>query len=124
MQKLSNFGLDGVFLKLFFSYLQNRVHRARVRNSVSSAKTVAVVFTQGSILIPRQFLVYFTGSPEHIKSSVNLSADDSRILSTVPNEFIADIGYFTDWSNSNKLNINLQKCQYYVDLKSDAVIIN
>ena len=33
LQKFSNFGLDNGFLKLFSSYLQNRVQRVKVRNS-------------------------------------------------------------------------------------------
>ena len=114
LQKLSKFGLDDGFLKLFSSCSQNRVQRVKVRNSVSSAKHISSGISQGSILGPLLFLIYINDLPEHIRSQVCLFADDSKILCTGPNIFNADIGHFTYWSDTNRLSINLPKCQYFV----------
>ena len=58
LQKFSNFGLDDGFLKLFSSYLQNRVQRVKVRNSVSSAKHISSGVLKGSTLGPLLFLIH------------------------------------------------------------------
>ena len=63
---------------------------------------------------PLLFPTHINDLPEHITSQVYLFADDSKLLGTVPNIFNADIGHFTDWSYTNKLSINLPKCQYFV----------
>ena len=40
--------------------------------------------------------------------------DDSEILGNVPNLLNADIGHFFDLGDTNKLSVNLWKCQYFV----------
>ena len=86
----------------------------KVRNIVSSANHNSSGVPQGSILGPLLFLIYNNDLPEYINSQVYLFVDDSKILGTVPNLFIAGIGQFTNWSDTNKLSINLPKCQYFV----------
>ena len=113
MHKFSNFGLNDGFLKLVSSYLQNRVSTVKVRSCYLSAKVISSGIPEGGILRHQVFLIYFNNLTNmfSLKSTSLLMTPNE--LGTVPKLFNANNGQFTDWSDTNKLSINLPMCQYF-----------
>ena len=87
-----------------------------------SGGTINYGIPQGSVLGPLIYLLYvndITGCD--IKSDLNMFADDTpivahgKVLADVISQINNDVAKLTDWFNSNKLTVNLDKtrCMYY-----------
>ena len=96
-----------------------------------SGGTINYGIPQGSVLGPLIYLLYvndITGCD--IKSDLNMFADDTpivahgKVLADVISQINNDVAKLTDWFNSNKLTVNLDKtrCMYY--RKMHMMIVN
>ena len=116
LNKSNKYGVRGVVLGWFKSYLQNRVQYVKIGNIESEPLNVVCGIPQGSTLGPLLFLLYINDLPN---SSTNLSfrlfADDANIfcasknckeIEKVMNEEFQNI---LKYCNANKLSINMQK---------------
>lgn len=114
LDKLEHYGMRGVTLDWFRSYITNRKQLVQYQNCKSSSTSVQCRVPQGSILGPLLFLLYIN---DIIRSSNILNyilfADDSNLyvydLSIGNRELIK----VSDWM-SNKLTLNLEKTHYVV----------
>ncbi len=81
IDKMRNlFGIIGIQLKWFESYLNNRVQQCMINGKLSSQKTITCGVPQGSILGPLLFLLYINDMPESLNySTPSLYADDTEI---------------------------------------------
>lgn len=123
LKKLFDYGIRGVALDWFESYLCNRqqcTEITRIENNVkvtsrSNYKTVEAGVPQGSILGPLLFIIYINDLPDTVKRECILFADDCTLVFQNKNSenLQADVHstlYNTiDWLNKNNLKININK---------------
>ena len=77
-----HFGLRGVILQWFSSYLSDRTFQVVFRSGTSSVVIINCSVPQGSVLGPRLFILYTADLADVVKAhNVNLQsyADDSQL---------------------------------------------
>ena len=122
LQKLELFGVRGVCLKWFNSYLENR--RMRVKCDVTSSHnkvtsdyhTVNYGTLQGSCLGRLIFLIFVNDMQLHLTEVDCVQfADDTTILFSHRNEIYLqycierELNVLSDWFKANKLTLNVDK---------------
>ena len=81
LAKLETYGIRGMPLKWFTSYLTNRQQYVSLGDSQSSIQTVRCEIPQGNSLGPLLFLLYINDIPNSSnKLSFRIFADDTNIL--------------------------------------------
>ena len=127
-QKLAFYGVRGVCLEWFSSYLDGRQQRVKLNNNFSSFQTITHGVPQGSILGPLLFLLYvndltITGDD----SRLLLFADDTTLLirsrdSLSLQQSAQDIlNRICTWLNANRLACNISKTHYMLFSLNPAV---
>ena len=122
LQKLELFGVRGVCLNWFKSYLENRrmTVKCRVTNSqnemLSEYHTVNFGTLQGSCLGPLIFLIFVNDMQMHLTEVESVQfADDTTILFGHRNEIYLqycierELNTLSDWFKANKLTLNVDK---------------
>ena len=119
LYKLSHYGIRGISLSLFASYLQHREQFVCLNSVVSDYKTVSCGVPQGSILGPLLFIIF-------INDIINCSnilhfilfADDTNLLyscnniDTLVSTINSELSKLASWFRSNKLSLNVKKTNY------------
>ncbi|CAB3986869.1 Hypothetical predicted protein [Paramuricea clavata] len=112
------FGIFGVELKWFESYLTNREQQCNVNGELSSNKIITCGVPQGSILGPLLFLLYINDLPDCLKSTNPcMYADDTQIFSSSydANELVvnlnSDLAHVCNWLKENRLQMHPSKCK-------------
>ena len=121
ISKLESYGIRGMPLRWFTSYLSNRVCYTEIEQITSNHRIFNTGVPQGSILGPLLFLLYINDLP---KISDNLQtilfADDTtvsssdvdlRFLTQTTNEELFKI---EQWTILNKLTLNADKTEFLV----------
>ena len=118
IRKMERYGIRGIALSLFKSYLCNRKHFVKLGNFVSDSKLLNIGVPQGSVLGPLLFLIYINDMPNATRLFVRLFADDTflafqhknvRKLQKVVNQ---ELDKVADWLLANQLSLNLLKSKY------------
>ena len=123
----SYFGITGVVLKWFRSYLTNRKQAVYIGNNTSKFHTLQYGVPQGSVLGPILYTMYVMPLGNVIKSnstSINyhMYADDTQLYDSCP---LSDISNITNsiesccqsvgnWMLNNKLKLNDDKTEVLV----------
>ena len=109
LQKLEQYGIRGLPLKWFDSYLSNRKQYVSIQNSKSSEQTIICGVPQGSLFGPLLFLIYINDiSNSSEKLSFRLFADDTNIfassktLKDLENTVNQELALVKRWCDVNK----------------------
>ena len=121
LKKLEFYGIRGIALNWFESYLTGRKQFVQFNNEKSILEDIICSVPQGSVLGPLLFIIYTNDIPNCIKSScVIVFADDTTIyasgsnMTTLYNTMKIELESLTDWFCANKLSLNVSKTNYMV----------
>ena len=109
--KLQAYGIRGLTLKWFISYLDQRTQICMLHNFKSNTETICCGVPQGSNLGPLLFLIYINDFPSCLETTQsNLFADDT-ILSCqgqssldIEHKLNNDLVNAQKWLSANKLH--------------------
>ena len=123
LSKLSVYGIRGIALEWFRSFLSNRKQFTLINGTKSNVCTVNCGVPQGSILSPLLFLVFINDFPECSNFfKFTLFADDSTLTCTINKSTFNSASHVVDgelekvysWLKANQLQLNISKSTYLV----------
>ena len=123
LKKLEYYGVKGVALKLFESYLTNRKQMTVIDGCESVLDIIEWGVPQGSVLGPLLFLIFINDIPHASDLATWLFADDTALVlsainfTLLQNIMNTEVDKVQNWLLANKLSV------HYVD-KSKYMLIN
>jgi len=121
LKKLELYGVRGIVLKWFSSYLSNRKQYTVLQNYQSTLEFVTCGVPQGSVLGPLLFLIYVNDIQYVVTNAkIKLLADDTNLFfyskDLVKLFALVNIGMsqLYGWFTANKLSLNVDKTCYSV----------
>ena len=119
LRKLELYGIRGVELNWFKSYLSNRIQRCKIGQTISEPQKIRSGIPQGSNLGPLLFLLYINDLPNCLKyTKANMFADDTNLTTASLNKeelqrrLNSDLELMHNWLLANKLTLNKEKTEY------------
>ena len=127
LKKLEHYGIKGLELSWFSSYLLKRKRFVSVNDSTSDHPEVSFGVPQGSVLSPLLFLVYINDLPSVSKAlSFYVFADDTYIFYNSGDVITLQKVMMTrglkkvkQWLDANELALNIDKTSCYFSFPSE-----
>ena len=129
LKKMEHYGIRGITLEWFKSYLNQRVQYVTYKSTNSKSLNIPCGVPQGSVLGPLLFILYSNDIPNSLKYSKSiLFADDTTVY--ISGEDVTDLfrclnhdlSKLNDWFKANKLSLNVNKTNYILFNKNTAVL--
>ena len=121
IEKLAVYGIRGIVLKWFTSYLENRKQYTVLANYDSGLESVKCGVPQGSVLGPLLFLIYINDIQYAVpNATLKLFADDTNLFlhNSDPTKLFAmansSMSCLSEWFLANRLSLNLTKTCYSI----------
>ena len=120
LQKLNHYGIHGISLDLFRSYLSRRQQYVDYNGTKSKLLNITTGVPQGSILGPLLFIIYINDiAHSSNKFDFIIYADDTTLCSTLNRNTNIDainteLNNITEWLLINKLSLNVNKTKAMV----------
>ena len=118
-RKLQAYGIGGLSLKIFKSFLNNRKQAVKIKNHVSSYNSLTIGLPQGSALSATLFLIYINDLPNFSDTCQPiLYADDTTLcfknnsVQSVFDNANINLENFNQWAMANRLSINSDKTNF------------
>ena len=125
LMKLKRYGIRGVALKWFRSYLNQRMQYVSFKGVHSKTGKVEYGVPQGSVLGPLLFILYSNDIPLSLThSKAILFADDTTVFCTGSDLYEcinSDLDNLGDWFKANQLSVNPSKTKYILFTKRCGV---
>ena len=110
LSKLKEYGVSGVSLEWFESYLDSRKQKCLVNGSLSDNRQLTYGIPQGTILGPLLFILYINDLPNCLShSQPRMYADDTHLtfasnnIDDIEHVVNQDLAKVNDWLIANKL---------------------
>ena len=127
LSKLKSFGVTGMVLKWFESYLIDRVQCVKFGGCTSRAIKPCSGIPQGSLLGPLLFVIFINDLPDCLRCRNLGFADDFKIfkrimLRTDCETLQSDLEKLSSWCNTNDMELNISKCSVITFTRKKNVI--
>ena len=121
LNKLAHYGIRGIALDWFKSYLQDRKQYVAVNGKTSDEHSIKFGVPQGSILGPLLFIIYINDLPGICDLATwVMYADDANIIvygdsfEEAHQKIVALANKLTEWVDCNGLALNLKKTKHMI----------
>ena len=131
LKKMEYYGVRGVPLELFRSYLSNRKQLIEIDDCASILDLIEWGVPQGSVLDPLLFLIFINDIPLASSLSTWLFADDTALVESAENISLLQekmnhqVDKIQTWLLANKLSVHyVDKSQYMLINANNTVRVN
>ena len=129
LAKLEHYGIRGIPLKLFKTYLAERTQHTPINNDISETLPINIGVPQGSVLGPLLFLIYInnlhnivTYSDIHHFADVTNLLYASKSIKDINRKVNFDLKNIIHWLRANKISLNADKTELILFRSKNKVI--
>ena len=129
--KLEHYGIRGIALELFKSYLSDRKQYVQIKNCKSQTRSISCGVPQGSVLGPLLFLIFINDLPNCSRIGFfRIFADDTNVFFHINNiDELISLGKLimialNSWFTANKMTLNTDKSTFTIFKSSRKDIPN
>ena len=127
--KLEHYGIRGIPLKLFKTYLAERTQHTAINNDISETLPINIGVPQGSVLGPLLFLIYINNLHNIVTySDIHHFADDTNLLyasksiKDINRKVNLDLKNIIHWLRASKISLKADKTDLILFQSKNKVI--